>query len=248
MDKALLIVDDEENIIRALKRLLRSDGYVIYTANSGRDGLDLLDQNDIHVILSDMRMPEMNGAEFLAKAKQSHPASVRIMLSGYTDLSSVTDAINQGAIYKFMTKPWDDAELCESVKNAFQYYEEKNRVYFDAADGTIPPGAEGATLQDAVAEKRHQADEILEHLPVAVLGMDPGGSVISFNSAARTMFARGEHGVQEALQLLPQASLDRLLHSGSAIITRDNGDKLHITASRFGADEFVIITLAKLLN
>ncbi|MGH8432911.1 MAG: response regulator, partial [Pseudomonas sp.] len=76
----------------------------------------------VQVILSDQRMPEMNGTEFLSRVKDLYPATIRIVLSGYTDLKSVTDAINQGAIYKFLTKPWDDAQLRSTIAQAFQHY------------------------------------------------------------------------------------------------------------------------------
>ena len=106
MERTLLLVDDEENIVRSLKRLLRRDGYNILTANSGKEGLEVLNDDNVGVIISDQRMPEMNGTEFLSQVKVLHPDTIRIVLSGYTDLNSVTDAINDGAIFKFLTKPW----------------------------------------------------------------------------------------------------------------------------------------------
>ena len=89
MERNLLLVDDEENILRSLKRTLRRDGYNIYTADGGAKGLEILDQQDIGVIVSDQRMPGMIGAEFLSKARERYPTTVRIMLSGYTELNSV---------------------------------------------------------------------------------------------------------------------------------------------------------------
>ena len=111
MDRKLLLVDDEPNILSALTRLLRHDGYRISRAASAAEGLALLEREQFGVILSDQRMPEMSGVEFLEAAKQLHPHSIRIVLSGYTNLECVTDAINKGAIYRFLTKPWDDALL-----------------------------------------------------------------------------------------------------------------------------------------
>ena len=105
MNRTLLIVDDEENIIRSLVRLLRRDGYHILTATSGYDGLKTLEDNTVGVVISDQRMPQMTGVEFLSKVKGLYPDTIRIVLSGYTDLNSITNAINQGAIYKFFTKP-----------------------------------------------------------------------------------------------------------------------------------------------
>ena len=120
--QTLLLLDDEENILRALARVLRRDGYNILTANRAQDAFALLAKHDVQVILSDQRMPEMNGTEFLSRVKDLYPDTIRIVLSGYTDLKSVTDAINQGAIYKFLTKPWNDEQLRATIAQAFQHY------------------------------------------------------------------------------------------------------------------------------
>lgn len=121
--RTILLVDDEENILHALERLLRRDGYHILTANSGEAGLQRLEQNAVGVIVSDQRMPGMTGVEFLSKVKELYPHTVRIVLSGYTELKSVTDAINKGAIYKFLTKPWEDELLRTNIKEAFEHFE-----------------------------------------------------------------------------------------------------------------------------
>ena len=84
------------------------------------DAFELLAKHDVQVILSDQRMPEMSGTEFLSLVKDLYPDTIRIVLSGYTDLKSVTDAINQGAIYKFLTKPWDDEQLRQNNNQAFR--------------------------------------------------------------------------------------------------------------------------------
>jgi diguanylate cyclase (GGDEF)-like protein/PAS domain S-box-containing protein len=118
----LLLLDDETNIIKALTRLLRRDGYRILSTTSIKEAFSLLASHDVQVIVSDQRMPEMSGTEFLSQVKDIHPNTVRIVLSGYTDLKSVTDAINEGAIYKFLTKPWDDQQIREQIQQAFQYH------------------------------------------------------------------------------------------------------------------------------
>ncbi|UTW06662.1 PAS domain S-box protein [Pseudomonas benzenivorans] len=120
--QTILLVDDEENILRALVRVLRRDGYKILTATRARDAFELLAKHHVSVILSDQRMPEMSGTEFLSRVKDLHPHTIRMVLSGYTDLKSVTEAINQGAIYKFLTKPWDDQQLRQDIHQAFQQF------------------------------------------------------------------------------------------------------------------------------
>lgn len=121
--RTILLVDDEENILRSLERLLRQDGYDILKAGSGNIGLELLKQHEVGVIISDQRMPGMTGVEFLSQVKELYPRTVRIVLSGYTELKAVTDAINKGAIYKFLTKPWEDDLLRENVREAFRHHE-----------------------------------------------------------------------------------------------------------------------------
>jgi len=115
----LLLVDDEPNVLRALTRTLRRDGYRILTADGAADAFQILAQNEVHVILSDQRMPDMCGTDFLSEVKSLYPQTVRIVLSGYTDLQSVTEAINRGAIYRFLTKPWEDEPLRAHIKEAF---------------------------------------------------------------------------------------------------------------------------------
>ena len=118
--RTLLLVDDEANILASLKRLLRADGYQILTALGAEQGLELLASHRVDVIVSDQRMPGMSGVEFLRRVKVLHPATIRLVLSGYTDLQTVTDAINEGAIYKFLTKPWDDSHLRANIQEAFR--------------------------------------------------------------------------------------------------------------------------------
>jgi diguanylate cyclase (GGDEF)-like protein/PAS domain S-box-containing protein len=121
--RTLLLVDDEENILRALRRTLRKENYNILTCTSTQDAFEILALNNVHVIISDQRMPGMTGTEFLKKVKDIYPNTIRMVLSGFTDLNSVTEAINQGAIYKYLTKPWDDSVLAEHIQQAFKQYD-----------------------------------------------------------------------------------------------------------------------------
>jgi diguanylate cyclase (GGDEF)-like protein/PAS domain S-box-containing protein len=118
--QTLLLVDDERNILTSLSRLLRREGYHILTAESPAEAFRKLAVEPAQVIISDQRMPDMSGTEFLSRVRQLYPDTIRIVLTGYTDLESVTGAINRGAIYKFLTKPWDDDNLREQVREAFR--------------------------------------------------------------------------------------------------------------------------------
>ncbi len=116
----LLFVDDESNILSSLKRLFRPLGYKIHTATSGVEGLDLLARESVDLIVSDMRMPEMDGAEFLEKAAQHWPDTVRILLTGYSDIGSTIAAVNNGHIYRYVSKPWEEHELTLAVQQALK--------------------------------------------------------------------------------------------------------------------------------
>ncbi len=126
--RTLLLVDDEPNVLASLKRILRREGYQILTASSGEEGLQLLAGNPVGVIISDQRMPAMSGIEFLSRVRVIHPDIIRIVLSGYTEVNTITEAINKGEVYKFLTKPWDDDELCKTIREAFMRFEEKSRT------------------------------------------------------------------------------------------------------------------------
>jgi len=119
--KTLLLLDNEPNVLSALRRTFRGEGYRILTTTKVSEALTILAENEVEVIISDQRMPEMSGAEFFSQVKAIHPSTVRIVLSGYTDFQSVTDAVNRGSIYKFLTKPWEDNHIREHVQQAFQY-------------------------------------------------------------------------------------------------------------------------------
>lgn len=125
----LLLVDDEENVLMALKRILRREGYNILTATSAEEGLELLAKNNVSVLLSDQRMPGISGVEFMRRVKLMYPNVVRMILSGYTEVGTLTDSINKGEIYQFITKPWENEAVIASIREAFLRHEslEKGR-------------------------------------------------------------------------------------------------------------------------
>ncbi len=116
----LLCVDDEPNILSALRRLFRHDGYQVTVANSGAEGLQVLASQEIDLVISDMRMPEMDGAQFLNQVRQGWPDTMRILLTGYADITSTIEAINKGEIFRYVSKPWDDQEMLATVRQALQ--------------------------------------------------------------------------------------------------------------------------------
>ena len=122
MQYKILFVDDETANLRLLERLFRNS-YDVLTASSPEEGLEQLTVHDVALIISDQRMPGMTGSEFLKKAAELRPQTVRIILTGYTDASDLVDAINSGVVYRYVTKPWVNEELQQTVKRALQHYE-----------------------------------------------------------------------------------------------------------------------------
>ncbi|MCH8618682.1 HD domain-containing phosphohydrolase [Undibacterium sp. TS12] len=127
----LLFVDDEPNILSSLRRLFRPHSYKILIANSGQEGLDIMEKETVDLVISDMRMPVMDGAVFLTNVKARWPNTIRLLLTGYADIQSTIDAINRGEIYRYITKPWNDNDIVLVVKQALErkYLEnEKKRL------------------------------------------------------------------------------------------------------------------------
>jgi len=198
--RRLLLVDDEVNILSALRRLLRQDRYEIVTANSGNEALEVLKSSAVDVIITDQRMPGMTGVEFLRLAKDRYPDSVRIVLSGYTELQSVTDAVNEGAVYKFLTKPWDDEQLREHVAEAFKRKEmedENNRLQHELKLANSALAATNQELDRLLKEQEERIEtdevslqithEILEHLNIPLVGADDEKNIVFLNSAAQKL-------------------------------------------------------------
>jgi len=198
--RSVLLVDDDENILRALVRLLRREGYRLLTASSGHEGLTLLQSNNIDLIISDQRMPEMSGIEFLSTVKDLYPDTMRIVLSGYTELNSVIDAVNQGAIYKFLTKPWDDNLLRGHIRDALKYAglsKENARLNKELELSNQKLKRINLQLVDDVKDKTRFLDvnskalqleqEMLECLPVGVLGIGADDMIALANIKAHEL-------------------------------------------------------------
>ncbi|MBU1438694.1 MAG: EAL domain-containing protein [Gammaproteobacteria bacterium] len=122
MPNKVLLVDDELSMLRALERLLQISGYRVFTANSGAEALNLLQQEQCQVVISDYRMPQMTGAELLAQVKRLYPETVCLVLSGYADFQSVLQLLNSGTAFRFLQKPWENEQLLAEIAAAFLFY------------------------------------------------------------------------------------------------------------------------------
>jgi EAL domain-containing protein (putative c-di-GMP-specific phosphodiesterase class I)/FixJ family two-component response regulator len=229
--KTLLLVDDEVSIVLALRRLLRREDYQIVSASSGAQGLEMLALHDVDVIVSDQRMPGMTGEEFLRRAKDLYPETMRLVLSGYADMESITSAINQGAIYKFLSKPWDETVLKASIREAFQRKElgdENKRLTHEIESMNIDLHRSNAALAKLLQEQTHKsqfslaalmaAQETLHFLPVPVVGIDPEGQTVFRNEAfeALGISANVCGGFAQSLPPFPSMEVHSFLHSDAS--------------------------------
>ncbi len=123
----ILYVDDEENNLVSFKANFRLK-YKVLTATGGDEALKVMRDNLVHIIITDQRMPNMTGVEFLEKVIEEFPDPVRILLTGYADMTAVIDAVNKGKIFHYLTKPWNEEELDKTILRAFEIYKEKKEI------------------------------------------------------------------------------------------------------------------------
>jgi DNA-binding NtrC family response regulator len=118
--RTILIVDDEERILKAIERVFRKEKFDFFTATSGEAGLKLLEMREFDLVMSDQNMPEMDGLTFLQKVKAEQPHTLTIMLTGAREMDVAVQAINEAGVYKFIMKPWDDEDLKITVRRALE--------------------------------------------------------------------------------------------------------------------------------
>jgi DNA-binding NtrC family response regulator len=131
--RPILVVDDEPEMLYSLRNLLRRE-FDVYTAASGEEGIRVLQEHEIHLVMTDQRMPVMTGVELLHRIKSEHPAAMRLIFTGYADIKTVIDAINQGNVFRYITKPWDPEELVKALREAGERYDHiinRNRLLAD---------------------------------------------------------------------------------------------------------------------
>jgi response regulator RpfG family c-di-GMP phosphodiesterase len=124
---SILYVDDEENNLFSFKATFRIK-YQVHTAISGDEALKILDAKPVQIIITDQRMPEMTGIEFLEKVLEKYPDPIRILLTGYADMGAVVDAVNKGKIFHYLAKPWNEEELDLTINRGFEKYLEKKQL------------------------------------------------------------------------------------------------------------------------
>lgn len=172
----ILCVDDEPNILSALRRTLTSFGYHVIAAESGQEGLRALQREEVQLVISDMRMPGMDGVSFLEYVSVRWPDTVRVLLTGYSSLESTIDAVNRGHVYCYIAKPWDDDDLKVTVSQALSYHDvlmENKRL----ADQV-------RAQQDQMQEQQREIDRLRKRHPqlMSVERSSDGGITIEDDS------------------------------------------------------------------
>jgi two-component system NtrC family sensor kinase len=191
----ILCVDDEPNVLKALQRIFLDSNYTVLSANSAKEGFEILEHWHIQVVISDYRMPSSNGVEFLREVCKRWPDTVRIILSGYADASSIVAAINEGQVYKFVPKPWNDEELRVTVANAIERYclfKKNAALSAELQQKNTQLAALNLELQCLLNEKSSNLEvksrilssyqNLLDCLPIAILGMNEDGIITSCNA------------------------------------------------------------------
>lgn len=209
-EKTLLLVDDDKHILRSLRRVLRKEDYALLTAESGQEGLSILEKHRAQVVMTDQRMPEMTGVEFLEKVKELYPTTVRVVISGFAEISHIVESINQGEIYRFIGKPWNDDELKATIRQCMEHYEIL-RMNRELMERTRSQNLELRNLNDnleSMVEERTRSlqlsQEVLEKLPIAVVGVSREREIVLTNSAAKVL-------IPALYQMVPGSDIDRIL-------------------------------------
>lgn len=193
-DKTVLFVDDEENILTALNRLLRKEDYSILTAGSGTEALALLEESEVQLVISDQRMPEITGAELLKVIKELYPDMVRVVLSGYAESHAILESINKGEVYRFLVKPWGDGELKMAIRQCLNHYDllqERRVMTRKICVQNEELRQVNENLEDIVAKRTlslQLSQEILAKLPLPVIGISADGMIVMRNEAAGRCF------------------------------------------------------------
>ena len=160
--RTILFVDDEERILTSLKRGLMDEPYNLLFADSGKKALEILEHNEVHVIITDLHMPDMSGVNLLENIREKYPYIIRLVLSGHTDVKTVLETINRGVIFRFIPKPWGcDDELKITIRQAIEYYDlhsdrEMLMGYLEQLAGGTSPENVNIKLIQALIETRKE--------------------------------------------------------------------------------------------
>lgn len=200
----LLCVDDEQGILRSLKRLLRSEPFGVLSASSGADALELLATESIQVIVADQRMPDMSGTRLLEKVKEEYPHVIRVVLSGFADVTTILESINRGEVFRYLGKPWNDEELKTMLRQCFAQFnlEQENKklismvnhqnTELEKLNSLLAQQVEKQQLDLSSSEDNLQQAEtglrilrgVVQNIPLPLFGIDDNGQIVIANAQA----------------------------------------------------------------
>ncbi|MBN2064307.1 MAG: response regulator, partial [Sedimentisphaerales bacterium] len=190
----ILLIDDDDKILRSLQRLLKNEGYEIHTATRAGDAISMLSKDRFALVLTDQLMPEMLGTELLEIIEQQWPDTIRIILTGYSEIDTIIDAINKGHIFRFVSKPWDDDRLKLDIKIAVDQYRLKMENSLMAErirrqnDKLIQLNNQLAQHFWDVSTGMTRIHDLLDILDVAVIVIDTDGMIIEANDKVGEYF------------------------------------------------------------
>lgn len=193
--RAVLFVDDERPILNAINRLMRKEPCAVHLAEGGAEGLEILSRTPVQVVVTDQRMPEMTGTEFLQAVRERWPDTVRMVLSGYADAATIVESINKGEVYRFIAKPWHDEALRHTIAQGFEHWamvQENRRLTLEAEHHVAELRRLNALLEGSVeaqARSLQFSQDVLEQLPEIVLGISAEGEIVLTNGQARRQLA-----------------------------------------------------------
>ena len=251
--KRILLVDDEPNVLKALKRLFIDTEYKIHTAASADEGLKVCAEHDIALVISDYRMPGKTGVQFLADVKEQYPQTIRIILSGFADVASIVEAINDGQVYKFLAKPWNDQELLTTVQRAVEHYE-LEKEHESLLNELKSANAELTHMTDNLEKQVEQrtrdlelknralatAQRLLNLLPAGVIGIDNQGTLVYMNVALRQYLDTSSWILGE--------SLGSHLESGPLLLLKKSMETQQPCRAVFGEDTRIRVICTPLPN
>lgn len=228
----LLVVDDEPDLVQSVKDLLRFDYRVLGTTRA-TEGLKIMDQEEVHVVMTDQRMPEMTGIEFLKSLKKAHPEAIRLLFTAYADIDVVTDAINEGSVYRYVSKPWDTQELRSVLKQAVERYElqaERKRLHRELEESNRQLAKKNQELEHANELKRafiRVASHELRTPLTVVLGLSELGATAPEGASLKNWLgqinkhaARLNGRVDQMVKLLQADRFERSLKIGDVDVAR----------------------------
>ena len=225
-DHTVLVVDDEEQVGKSLGRFLKSIGVKYVYMESGKLGLERMQtaSKPFSLIISDQRMPEMTGSQFLEKAKEISPDTIRFLLTGYSDMDAITDAVNKGSIQKYVTKPWDNKTFETMIKSGLNQFElamENDRLFKLAKDQNSKLYQLNTDLKDSSVTHEKTIEQLNSQIDELNRRMDKGFENRDYVNEIEALLNKKKMLDQEKLNFLYSALLSELYEQFQDIATRN---------------------------